>query len=202
MGDSKEKKLLPFLYMIDDVEKWNDINELRKSNPNLGVSIPVDFMLEEIAIAEGSLSKKAEFMTKYCCVKQNSSLAWLEAQTVEKASGAALKLVDFQNSYCVGGIDLSQTRDLTACTIVIERDGELYVFAKSSFLRRGLTKQYSVTAFHTTFSLNVASFSRLVIISLITMIAITGSCSWWNSIRSIRCKSVMTDIQRNTWCRI
>lgn len=130
MGDSKEKKLLPFLYMIDDVEKWNDINELRKSNPNLGVSIPVDFMLEEIAIAEGSLSKKAEFMTKYCCVKQNSSLAWLEAQTVEKASGAALKLEDFQNSYCVGGIDLSQTRDLTACTIVIEKDGELYVFAK------------------------------------------------------------------------
>lgn len=130
MGDSKESKLLPFLYMIDDVEKWNDINELRKSNPNLGVSIPVDFMLEEIAIAEGSLSKKAEFMTKYCCVKQNSSLAWLDAQTVEKACGEALKLEDFRNSYCVAGIDLSQTRDLTACTAVIEKDGELYVFAK------------------------------------------------------------------------
>lgn len=130
MGDSKEKKLLPFLYMIDDVENWNDINELKKANPNLKRSIPVDYLLEEIAIAEGSLSKKAEFMTKYCCVKQNSSLAWLEAQTVEKASGAALKLEDFQNSYCVGGIDLSQTRDLTACTIVIEKDGELYVFAK------------------------------------------------------------------------
>ena len=52
--------------MIDDVDKWNDINELRKSNPNLGVSVSVDYMLEEIAIAEGSLSKKAEFITKYC----------------------------------------------------------------------------------------------------------------------------------------
>ena len=38
LGDSKEKKLLPVLYMIDDPEKWNDINELRKANPNLGVS--------------------------------------------------------------------------------------------------------------------------------------------------------------------
>ncbi len=130
MGDSREKKLLPFLYMIDDVEKWNDINELRKSNPNLGVSIPVDFMLEEIAIAEGSLSKKAEFLTKYCCIKQNSSLAWLDAHIVEKASGEPLKLEDFRNSYCVGGIDLSQTRDLTACTAVIEKDGDLFVFAK------------------------------------------------------------------------
>ena len=129
LGDSKEKKLLPFLYMIEDPEKWNDINELRKSNPNLGVSIPVDFMLEEVSIAEGSLSKKAEFMTKYCCMKQNSSLAWLPAQIVEKASGEPLKLEDFRNSYCVGGIDLSQTRDLTACTVVIEKEGELYVFA-------------------------------------------------------------------------
>ena len=129
MGDSKEKKLLPFIYMIDDVDKWNDINELRKSNPNLGTSISVDFMLEEIAVAEGSLSKKAEFMTKYCCVKQNSSLAWLDVKTVEKACGDPLKLEDFRESYCVGGIDLSQSRDLTACTIVIEKNGELYVFA-------------------------------------------------------------------------
>ncbi len=130
LGDSKETKLLPVLYMIDDIEKWNDINELRKSNPNLGVSVSVDFMLEEIAIAEGSLSKKAEFVTKYCCLKQNSSTAWLPAELVEKAYGEPLNLEDFRDSYCVGGIDLSQTRDLTACTAVIEKDGELYVFAK------------------------------------------------------------------------
>ena len=130
LGDSKERRLLPILYMIDDIEHWNDINELRKSNPNLGVSVSVDFMLEEIAIAEQSLSKKAEFLTKYCCIKQSSSLAWLPAQVIENAAGEDLDLNDFRNSYCVAGIDLSQTRDLTACTAVIEKNGELYVFAK------------------------------------------------------------------------
>lgn len=130
MGESKEKRLLPLLYMIDDVDKWNDINELRKSNPNLGVSVSVDYLLEEIAVAEGSLSKKAEFLTKYACIKQNSSLAWLPAEVVNKACGEPLRLDDFRDSYCVGGIDLSQTRDLTACTAVIEKNGELYVFAK------------------------------------------------------------------------
>ena len=130
LGDSKEKRLLPFLYTIDDIEKWNDINELRKSNPMLGKSITVDFMLEEIAIAEGSLSKKAEFICKYANLKQNSATAWLPAQLVERASGPHLSLEDFRNSYCVGGIDLSQTRDLTACTAVIEKAGELYVFAQ------------------------------------------------------------------------
>ena len=130
MGDSKEMRLLPFLYMIDDIEKWNDINELKKANPNLGVSVSVDFMLEEIAIAESSLSKKAEFLCKYCCIKQNSSLAWLPANVVEAASGDPLDLEDFRNSYCVGGLDLSQTRDLTCASVVIEKNGELYVFAK------------------------------------------------------------------------
>lgn len=130
LGDSKETRLLPVLYMIDDIDKWNDINELRKSNPNLGISVSIDYLLEEIAIAEGSLSKKAEFIVKYANLKQNSSLAWLPSQVVARASGPQMALEAFRNSYCVGGIDLSQTRDLTACTAVIERDGELYVFAK------------------------------------------------------------------------
>lgn len=129
MGDSKEKRLLPFLYTIDDIEKWNDINELRKSNPNLGVSITVDYLLEEIAIAEGSLSKKAEFMTKYCCVKQNSSLAWLPAEVVQDAGRENVSIDDFRDCYCVGGIDLSQTIDLTAAVAVIEKNGELYAIA-------------------------------------------------------------------------
>ena len=130
LGDSKETRLLPFLFTIDDVSLWNDINELQKSNPNLGVSVSVDYLLEEIAVAEGSLSKKAEFLTKYCNIKQSSSQAWLNTIDVEAACGPELKIDDFRDSYCVGGIDLSRTTDLTAATVVIEKNGELYVFAK------------------------------------------------------------------------
>ena len=130
LGDSKERRLAPFLYMIDDIQKWNDINELRKSNPNMGVSVSVDYLLEEIAVAEGSLSKKAEFITKYCNIKQNSSQAWLSTQAVSQTSGKPVDLQKFKNCYCVGGIDLSRTTDLTACTAIVEKNGRLYVFAK------------------------------------------------------------------------
>lgn len=68
-GNSKERRLLPFIYMIDDVEKWNDIEELKKANPNMGVSVKEGFFIDEIAVAEGSLSKKAEFLCKYCNIK-------------------------------------------------------------------------------------------------------------------------------------
>ena len=129
LGDSRERRLAPFLYMIDDIDKWNDINELRKSNPNLGVSVSVDYLLEEIAVAEGSLSKKAEFFTKYCNIKQNSSQAWLSGEVVQLACGPHINPEDFRNCYCVGGIDLSQTTDLTACVAIIEKKGKLYVLA-------------------------------------------------------------------------
>ena len=129
-GDSREQRLLPFLYMIDDIEKWNDINELQKSLPGLGVSVSVDFILDQIAVAEGSLSKKAEFITKYCDLKQNSSQAWIDMQTANKCRGAALRLEDFRGCYCVGGIDLSMSTDLTACCVLIERDGIVNMFTQ------------------------------------------------------------------------
>ena len=128
LGDSRETRLLPLLYMIDDIDKWDDINELRKSNPNMGVSIPVDYLLDEIATAEQSLANRSEFIVKFCNVKQNASTAWLPSELVDKASGDPLSFEDFRGSYCVGGVDLSQTRDLSAATCVIEKEGKLYVF--------------------------------------------------------------------------
>ena len=130
MGSSEEKRLLPILYIIDDVDKWDDINELKKANPNMGVSVSADFFLEEIAIAKNSLSKRAEFLTKYCNIKQNSTQAWLPYDVVDAVADEDLTLEDFRSSYCVGGIDLSQTTDLTACCVVIEKSGKLYVFVK------------------------------------------------------------------------
>lgn len=129
-GDSSETRFAPFIYQVDDITKWNDINELKKSNPNLGVSVTVDYMLDEIAIAEGSFSKKAEFLTKYCNIKQNSSTAWLSTKVINSASGEQMKLENFKDTYCVGGIDLSQTTDLTCCCVVIERDEKLHVFSQ------------------------------------------------------------------------
>lgn len=129
-GTSKESRYAPFLYEIDDPEKWNDIAELAKSMPNLGVSVSVDYMLEEIAVAEGSFSKKAEFLCKYCNIKQNSSSAWFDAATIKKVFGWNYALEDFRDTYCLGGIDLSQTTDLTACCALIERDGIIWIFCK------------------------------------------------------------------------
>lgn len=130
LGDSEEKRLLPVIYMVDDPEQWDDINEIRKSMPQLGKSVSIDYILNEINVARQSLSKKAEFLCKYCCIKQNSSQAWLNTQDVAKCfSGNSLNFEDFHRCYAVAGLDLSQTTDLTAAVCVVEKSGTLYTFA-------------------------------------------------------------------------
>lgn len=130
LGNSRETHLLPFIYMIDDLDKWDDINELRKSLPGLGVSVSVDFVLSEIRTAYESPSKKAEFLTKYCNVKQNAVQAWLKTEYVTGAISAPLSLEQFRSSYAVLGIDLSQTTDLTAAALLIEKGGKIYTLVQ------------------------------------------------------------------------
>ena len=130
LGSSDERRLLPILYTIDDESKWDDKEELKKSNPNMDVSVPWSYYEEEIAIARTNLGKLAEFKTKYCNIKQNSTQAWLPYDVVETVTQEDYSLEDFRSSYCVGGIDLSQTTDLTSCCVVIEKAGKLYTFVQ------------------------------------------------------------------------
>lgn len=128
-GGSREEHFLPVLYIIDDESKWDDINELRKSNPNMDVSIQKRKLISQIETSKVSLSKKIEFLTKVCNIPQNSRQAWLSQTAVRDCMGDALNLKDFEENYCVAGVDLSQSIDLTAACILIERDKELYCFA-------------------------------------------------------------------------
>ena len=130
-GTSRETRLAPFLYMIDDADKWNDINEIRKANPNLGVSLTVDNILEELAAAEQSLSQAAEFKTKVCNLRQNASTAWLTAQDVNRCfSDTGKTLEDFRHTYALMGVDLSVSIDLTATVLLVQRGDTVWFFSR------------------------------------------------------------------------
>ena len=126
MGNSREQHILPIIYMIDDPEKWNDIQELRKSLPGLGESVSEEFIKKEIAVAEESLSKQSEVKVKYANLKQNMTHAWMRAEDINKMFGYHKSLDEIRNHYCVGGMDLSQRVDLTSACIITEIDGVLW----------------------------------------------------------------------------
>lgn len=131
LGTSKEKRLLPFIFMIDDEEKWDDIEELRKAMPNLGVSVQRSFIEDEIIKARESLSYRSEFKVKYCNLKQNAVSAWLSSKVITDSAGDKFSIEDFSHCYAVGGVDLSRTTDLTSATIVIKKGGKDYVINHS-----------------------------------------------------------------------
>ena len=138
-GNSREEHLLPILYMIDDPAKWDRLDELKKALPGMGESVGEDFIRKEILIAEGSISKRTEFMTKYANLKQNSTTAWFDAQLVNRVflrdagngtgESWGYSLEDFRDTYALCGVDLSQTTDLTSACVLIEREGILWVFS-------------------------------------------------------------------------
>ena len=127
MGNSREQHILPIIYMVDDAEKWDDLKELEKSLPGLGVSVSEEFIRKEIDIAHESISKATEFKVKYANLKQNLSTAWLRAEDIQKAFGHRKTLEELRDHYCVAGLDLSQSVDLTSACIVTEIDGVLWV---------------------------------------------------------------------------
>ena len=130
-GTSRETRLAPFLYMIDDPDKWDQINEIQKANPNLGISLTVDNMLEEIAAAEQSLAQAAEFKTKVCNLKQNASTAWLNAKDVNLCfSDTGKTLEDLRHSYALMGIDLSMSVDLTATVLLVQKGDTVWFFSR------------------------------------------------------------------------
>ena len=129
MGHSREKHLLPILYMVDDPAKWDDLEELEKSLPGLGESVSREFIQKEIDVAHESISKEIEFKTKYANLKQNMSTAWLRAEDINRMFGWRKPLEELRSRYCVTGVDLSQAVDLTCAICCTELDGIVWTHA-------------------------------------------------------------------------
>ena len=129
MGHSREKHLLPILYMVDDPAKWDDLEELEKSLPGLGESVSREFIKKEIDVAHESISKEIEFKTKYANLKQSMSTAYLKAEDINKMFGWRKPLEEIRSRYCVTGVDLSQAVDLTCAICCTELDGIVWTHA-------------------------------------------------------------------------
>lgn len=129
-GKAELSTYLPIIYEVEDEAKWNDIDELRKSNPNLGVSVREKNLLIDVETATKSNTKLHEFKIKQCNIIQNSDIAWLKSKDIKMAMGEHFDLEDFRGCYAVGGYDLSMTTDLTAACLIVEKEGKLHCLVK------------------------------------------------------------------------
>lgn len=121
-GASAER-LLPWLYSQDsEQEVWADERSWQKSNPSLGVIKKIAYLREQIDAARKSTADRAFVLSKDFNIKQNAAAAWLHIE--DYAYNAEFDIEDFRGSLILGGVDMSETTDMTSARALVMRAGD------------------------------------------------------------------------------
>lgn len=121
-GPSAER-LLPWLYTQDsEQEIWADERSWMKSNPSLYAIKKISYLREQIDQARKSTANRAFVLSKDFNIKQNAAAAWLHIE--DYSYDASFDLEDFRGSLILGGVDMSETTDMTSAKALVMRAGD------------------------------------------------------------------------------
>jgi phage terminase large subunit-like protein len=123
-GDIEDDTTFSYVCAMDeDDDPINDPSCWKKANPLLGVILTHDYLARVVAQAKALPGKRNGILRLHFCVWTGADKAWIAPETWEACEDPNLRLEDFAGRRCVGGLDLSATKDLTAKALVFE-DGE------------------------------------------------------------------------------
>ncbi len=101
------------IYTLDDGDDYTDERVWIKANPNLGVSVYVDYLRDRVAEAAVSPRKATDVLTKNFNVWQSSETRWMTPEVWQR-NGHAVDEESLKGAGAAGGLDLSLTTDITA----------------------------------------------------------------------------------------
>lgn len=122
-GNGRDDALFAALYGLDDDDDWTAENALVKANPNFGVSVSREFLLQERADALANARRQAVYQTKYLNRWVGSRAAYFNMENWRRCAEPTLRLDDLAGRRCVIGLDLASKNDLAAVGLVFPRDG-------------------------------------------------------------------------------
>ncbi|MDX2330443.1 terminase large subunit [Sinorhizobium medicae] len=108
-----------FYYMaeLDSEEEFEMPEMWGKANPNIGVSIKLQDMIEEWEKAKRIPSERNDFITKrFNKFVNNSEESFLDYETLKK-NDKEVYLGDIAHIPCIGGFDLSDSEDFTSACL-------------------------------------------------------------------------------------
>ena len=117
------------LYCLDEKDSWKEEKNWVKANPNLNVSVNLDFLRKLCTEAQQQPSLESEFRTKNCGQWITNSKAWISAKTwdVSVQNAKEYKLDKNKSYFAVLAVDLSKRVDLTALTLTVYQEGKFYL---------------------------------------------------------------------------
>lgn len=118
-GVNDNPYFLPCIYELPEGAPWDDEETWYKCNPNLGVSISLDFLREECRHAKDSPAYENTFRNLYLNQWVEQAVRWISMDKWQAGGGELPQLV---GADCWAAIDLSTTRDVTAIVLAFPRD--------------------------------------------------------------------------------
>lgn len=126
--DISSKRKLPWIYSQDsEQEIWltdedGICRSWQKSNPSIGEVKKWSYLRDRIDEARKSKSDKIFVLSKDFNFKQSNAQAWLSESDYRYE--AVYDLEEFRGALCLGGVDLSETTDMTSAKILLMKPGE------------------------------------------------------------------------------
>lgn len=122
-GTVEDPHYLGVIYAADEKDKWDDPRTWKKANPNLGVSVSIDFLKEE---ARQAADKGPQYVDRfkqfYLNIWTRESKRAISAEVWDACAGEPTPFEELGDRPVYGGLDLSRTTDLAAFVAVSPRD--------------------------------------------------------------------------------
>ena len=139
-GTIEDETLLPIIYELDDEKEWTNEEAWYKSNPALGVIKSIKDIRDKVERAKNNPIELVNLLCKDFNIRQNSVNAWLSFEELNNEE----KYAEWKDCYCIGGVDLSSTTDLTCATLLGVVKGKIRVkqmyWIPTNFLEKKITE--------------------------------------------------------------
>lgn len=120
-GINQDDTLFGMIYTLDKNEEWDIPKMWVKSNPNLGVSLSVDYLAGEIKDAKNRPEAVRNVMTKNVNLWVDAEKTWILDEKWMQCVGSTT-LEDLRGCDCWGGLDLSNVSDITAFVLLFNEN--------------------------------------------------------------------------------
>jgi len=112
---------------------WESIGTWKMANPNLGISVNLDYLKSEYQKAINQPSKIPNFKTKHCNLWVDGISTWITEKNWNNCRVDEIPMEKFKEFGCYVGMDLSTTTDITAMVFLSNPDDDGVRYLKPFF---------------------------------------------------------------------
>ena len=127
----KDERTLFLVYELDNRKSWTDEETWMQANPGLGTIKKIDALRDKVNKAKANPKLVKNLLTKDFDIPETTSEAWLTFETIDNR--ATYDMSKLKPRYCIGGIDLSATTDLTCASVVFKVPDDEKTYVKQMY---------------------------------------------------------------------